>query len=177
MTMTTTRSCTRCHGSGLVPDYPSGTRVCRACEGDKVFSEPVWAWFVEALTKPVKGSAKGAPAKRQLRRSRSKLMAWVPGGRSRQAGRLAYVFRMIEFHAGWDVRLPMCADLDVIGDPWVRELDDLALELVRVALGRSSIGAGRWRGAMTGEYGERGPGLLPTGTEGGFEVLSGKERT
>lgn len=172
MPTNTMKPCTRCHGTGKRRRHDSTLEACYACDGVGLFAEPVWPWFVEALTKPVKGSSK-----RQLRRSRSKLMAWVPGGRSRAAGRLAYVFRMVEFHAGWDVRLPMCADLDVLGDPYTDELDGLARALVRHCLGRSSVGAGRWRGAMTGNYGEPGPGLLGTGTEGGFEVLSERERS
>lgn len=175
--MTTTeftdRPCKICSGAGTRARYGTEERIaCYACGGVGTFAPPMIDWLVEAITKPVKGTGK-----RVLKRSlpvQARHPKW-PARRSQAAERLAYVHRMVEFHAGWDVRLPMCTD--VPGDPFLGLLDDLAEELVRVCLGRSSIGRGRWQGAMTGRYGERGPGLLPTGTEGGFEVLTGAQRT
>lgn len=173
---TTSLPCTRCKGTGTREDILrcGATKACHYCEGSGVFHAPVLAWYIEQLTKPVKGTDR-----RVLKKSVPTIARhpkW-PARRSREADRLAYVHRMVAFHAGWDVRPPMIASMDVEGDPFEPLLDALARELVANLLGRSSIGHGRWRGALTGVYGEAGPGVVGTGTEGGPEFLTGAERS
>jgi hypothetical protein len=71
--------------------------------------------------------------------------------------RARYIHRMIQFHNGRDMCLPMGAQFETHGDPWRSELDAIAEYVVERVYGRSSRGRARWYKAMHGESADWAP--------------------
>lgn len=80
-----------------------------------------------------------------------------------------YVWRMVRFHTGADVTLPMAASLGVSGDPYKDQLDAIAELIAQKMTGRSSSGRARWRSALRGEEPEAG--LAASAYPGGPVIL------
>lgn len=138
------RHCSRCKGarkvfwegftatSGTV--YPDKWVDCTWCDGIGKYSEPN-VEEIEALVLATKGKNKG------------KLRASM---KSSDNARAYYVWRMARFHGGVDVTLPVMADLGVRGDPYRKELDQIAEDVAKKYLGSNMRGAMRWHQAMFG---------------------------
>ena len=127
-----TLNCTRCNGAGEVEHWRhDGTMVpCDCCDGRGTFEAP----DLEQLCAAIKG--------RKPRTVRSKRpdepRAW-------------FLWRMVRFHTGKDVTLPMTATMAIEGDPFKSTLDAAALIIAHHFTGKDSIGSARWRHAMHGE--------------------------
>ena len=127
-----TLNCTNCHGAGETKHWRNdGTmRVCSCCDGRGTFESP----DLKQLCEAIKG--------RKPRTVRSR----------RPAGsREWFLWRMVRFHNGQDVTLPMTATMAVDGDPFKSTLDAAAVMIAQHFTGKQSIGSARWRHAIHGE--------------------------
>ena len=115
--------CTRCKGAKAEVGG-----VCVFCEGQREFHEPQRTEIFGAIVGP-QGLRKAKPTK---------------GGH-----RAYYVWRLARFHGGVDVTIPMVAMIRIEGDPYIRELDELAEETARRWCGSDLVAASRW-GALLG---------------------------
>jgi len=126
----TTRTCERCKGTGV----SCLGNTCRLCGGTGKIDPP----DVEAITKAITTSRGASKGKRRFRASKPK-----EGG-----PRAYYVWRMARFHGGADVSMPVCAMMDIEGDPFEPELDALASEVAKVVFGTDKAAAYRWANAL-----------------------------
>jgi len=133
-------NCTKCNGTGIrkalegfSPDSSLGRdRECYSCRGNKTFLKPNLDLILEA----VKG-------RKGLRTAKPK-----------DNKRAAYVWRMARFHGGVDMRMPIMAQLDIEGDPYVKVLDSMADALAKQHFGSDLVAAYRWGTAL---------GVIPRG--------------
>lgn len=126
---TETRVCTRCNGTGQITvDYISKrpTRPCYTCSGAGSFVAP----DVEQIASAIKGR-KGLAS--------SKKSTW--------SNREYYVWRMARFHGGADVTMPVMASTLVHGDPFIKELDQIADAVAKAVFGTDMAAAMRWHKA------------------------------
>ena len=128
---TSTMNCTRCHGAGLVDHWRrDGSKVSHLLRWSRHFEAP----DLEQLCAAIKG--------RKPRTVRSKRpddpRAWL-------------LWRLIRFHTGKDVTLPMTSTLANEGDPFVPTIDAAARVIAQHFTGKDSIGSARWRHAIHGE--------------------------
>lgn len=151
--------CSRCSGSGL---EPSGDK-CWHCKGRGNWPAPDVRAIVDQLFTRKRGP-------RRFRRS-------FPDGLDRfgdfEAGRAYFVWRLVRFHGGIDVTMPMTAHLVLHGDPWWRELDDLAGWIAKKVFGTEMAGAARW-GQALGVIDSAPAGLPDTAYPGGPVVIGDK---
>ncbi len=110
------RSCVNCGGSGKV-----GNIKCMPCKGTGSFDRPDFGKIYQLI--------KGRTGVRQNPPSND---------------RAFYVWRMVKFHAGLDVKLPIEAIARVAADPWVDDLEQAAEYLARMWYGTASAGVSRW---------------------------------
>jgi hypothetical protein len=142
--MTELRPCERCNGTktttrkaftytdhrtGKQTHYPDKTEPCYKCAGAGQFAAP----DETAIFAKIKG-------RKGLRSARP----------AREAGsdRAYYVWRMARFHGGVDMTMPVMASLEIGGDPWRKELDELADKAARQFLGSDMRAAMRWGRAL-----------------------------
>jgi hypothetical protein len=164
--------CTVCKGEGKLfhkgfttvdggTVYPDKWYSCHACDGIGTFPALTPESVKEicdsliVTRKGVKSFRKSAP-KWETRKG--------PMGK-----RIYYVWRLVRFHSGKDVTLPMTAEGLMHGDCERDNLDDMARLIASKLTGkRCSIGAVRWRNAM-GYDDEVESGLPPSAYSGGPE--------
>jgi len=127
-----TLNCTRCDGVGEVDHWRrDGTKVsCTCCGGRGIFERPD---LVE-LCRAIKGRKPCTVRSKRPEEPR----AW-------------FLWRMVRFHTGKDVTLPMTASIAIEGDPFKPTLDVAARMIAAKFTGQESIGSARWRHAMHGE--------------------------
>lgn len=146
--------CKRCKGSGIMPaDEFSPERKCYACNGAGSFQPPDVKALIEAIQPKRKGT-------------RSCVCSHRP-----EDDRAYFVWRLVRFHSGEDVTLPMTAFSAVIGDPFEPVLDRVAELYAAKVRGHGSAGRARWRGALGGTY-DTEPGM-PVSAESAGPVLLG----
>jgi hypothetical protein len=143
------RLCTRCKGAKVIHHggftaldgkvYPDRDDPCYACNGAGQFNKPDWHEIITLITKS------GPNGKRSFRKSKPNFMNEY---RNRNEGRAYFVWRMIRFHGGADVCMPVCADSAISGDPYWDELDKFASELAKRFYGTDMAAAYRWAGAL-----------------------------
>lgn len=131
-----TRACTRCKGNGFkdfkgftAQDgtvYPDAQHKCHSCGGFGFFA-PI---NLPVLLAEIKG--------------RNGLVSKRPEGR-----RAYYVWRMARFSGGRDVTLPMTAGYEIAGDPFVKELDQIADQVAKTVYGTDRAAAYRWAPLLT----------------------------
>lgn len=127
--METSRACTKCKGTGKC-SYDD-TRSCIWCDAKGSMEAPD-LFAIVILIKGRKG----------LRANRPK------DGRDRLSKRAYYVWRLARFHGGADMRMPIMADLDIGGDPYKTELDQLSDLVAKWAYGTDLAAAHRWGRAL-----------------------------
>jgi hypothetical protein len=159
--MTETRPCLTCKGEKILVSkaftslegkhYPERRSQCYACRGAGEFMAP----DIEAILAAIKG-------KKGLRSSRPVDKRDAPG-----SARPYYVWRMARFHGGADVTMPMCASMDVGGDPFRVELDAIADSVARRVYGSDLAAAHRW-GRAFGYLDRDMPGLPSSAYSGGM---------
>jgi hypothetical protein len=120
------RDCTACKGKGK---HEWGK--CYSCDGKGYFLEPDYEQIIEAVVKKTKKTA-------SLRKSRPAVENSVEGRR------IYYVWRLIRFHGGIDVTMPVIANMEIHGDPYEPELDLLASKLAKIFCGTDMAAAYRW---------------------------------
>ena len=127
-----TLNCTHCHGAGETKHWRNdGTmRVCSCCDGRGTFDAP----DLKQLCEAIKGRKPSTVRSRRPEGSRE----W-------------FLWRMVRFHNGQDVTLPMTATMAVDGDPFKPTLDAAAVMIAQHFTGKQSIGSARWRHAIHGE--------------------------
>lgn len=148
--------CGACHGTGEQTreaftacdgtEYPRKVSECIWCEGKKYFTRP----NISEIIKTIKGRKPGTVKSKRPDDSRS-----------------YYVWRMVRFHTGKDVTLPMTATLEVANDPYQDLLAALAEGISERLTGRESAGRARWRSAW---YGEAPDPSLPESAQPGGPV-------
>ena len=139
------RPCGRCAGTRTLTHdafvavdgtaYPAHTQPCYACKGRGSFAKP----DVDAIIATIKGR-KGLRSKRP------------------DDARAYYVWRMARFHGGADVTLPVCAGMEIGGDPFQPELDAIADLVAKRVFGTGLTAAHRW-GLALGHLNQTLPGL------------------
>ena len=136
-------NCTRCNGAGQVKNWRGdGTMIsCDCCYGRGFFERP----DLVQLSAAIKGRK---PSTLRCKRPNDP-RAW-------------YLWRMVRFHSGKDVTLPMTASLSIHGDPFMPMLDQAAKLIAKHLTGRESIGSARWRHAMYGEPADSAILSMPT---------------
>lgn len=144
-------SCTICKGAKTVhfdgftsvegKVYPPYDRPCTSCQGQGVFPALDEAAIKDIVTRIVatRGKNKG--------RIRASMTAPF-GNREAAEARAYYVWRLARFHGGKDMTLPMSADLVVRGDPFKKELDQLADTVAKHCFGTDMAAAQRWGKAL-----------------------------
>ena len=157
-TMNTVKECTSCKGSGRYHSdaftgsdgklWPAIDRDCYSCDGRGTFEAP----DVAAIWAAIKGRKPGT-----VRSKRP------------DDGRAYFVWRMVRFHTGADVTLPMVASMEISGDPFRDDLDRLAEIIAAKLTGHRSVGVTRWRAAMYGETDPFDP-LMPASAYSGGPV-------
>lgn len=150
------RNCSRCNGTGTihysaVGDIPAKDRGCFYCRSTGHFEKPDFAKILKGL----------AGRKNKLRSVR-------PVNR-----REYFVWRMARFHGGVDVTMPVMAMLDIEGDPYKKELEDLSDFVALFYFGNNMAAAHRW-GSVFGLVKKEIPNLPPTAYECGPVLLEGK---
>ena len=127
------RDCIRCKGTGSVfYSYNNSTSFCPRCNGNKFFGE------VNETT--IESNIKG---RNGMRTSKPKLT-----GNPINDDRSYYVWRMVRFHAGIDVTMPMWAQTIISADPFCKELDVLVDALALKWYGTNMAAARRWKGLI-----------------------------
>ena len=139
------RPCERCAGARTLSHdafvavdgtaYPARSERCYACTGQGSFASP----DADAIIAAIKGR-KGLRSKRP------------------DDPRAYYVWRLARFHGGADVTMPICAGLEIAGDPWRAELDELADLVAKRVFGTDLVAAHRW-GLALGHLDRTLPGL------------------
>lgn len=132
--------CRKCNGSKLTIHesftaldgriYPRTEKPCIWCDGIGTFDKP----DIQSLVTAIKGRKPG-----KLRSKRP------------DDTRAYFIWRMVRFHTGDDVCLPMAAQMDVAADPYRELLEQVAEHVAAHLTGHSSAGRARWRSAMYGE--------------------------
>lgn len=135
LTAPDSRHCTKCAGLTRRPGYywikENGERytapetTCHYCNGSGQFP----ALDIAGIADEIKG-------RKGLRSTRPK------------STRAYYVWRMARFHGGADVTMPVCATMDIAGDPFTKELDILADAVARKVHGSDMRAALRWGRAL-----------------------------
>lgn len=132
--------CKGCNGDGYSLNkgfrtedkvFPSRWSKCHCCDGVGWFDAP----DLSAIVKAIKG--------RKPKSLRSKRP---------DSPRDYFVWRLARFHGGKDVCLPMCAEMDVAGDPYKHILDELARIVAKAFFGSGNVGTARWQQAMYGSH-------------------------
>ncbi len=100
---------------------------------------PNWKEILNLITKPSK------TGKRAFRKSKPD---FVNEHANRNEGRAYFVWRLVRFHGGADVTMPVCAMGAITGDPYEPELDYFASELAKRFFGTDMAAAYRWAGAL-----------------------------
>lgn len=133
-------NCRRCDGVGQVQHFGGGLRKCSPCEGTGSF--PTLESQQSGIMKLLKG-------RKGLRTSRPK---YAPERASHEVRamhhRAYYIWRMARFHGGVDMRQPVLASLDVIGDPERYALDKLSDQVARDNFGTDMAAANKWSKAL-----------------------------
>lgn len=158
------KECKSCKGTGIWEMLSGKQRPCPYCNGEGYFLEPDYKQILIDITGR-KGKSKGT-----LRKS-------PPNGvRERNtisAKRAYYVWRLARFHGGADVTLPMGAELDSKGDPFVNELDKFAGLVAQKVFGSQMAAAYRWGSALG--YVKNVPLGLPDSAYEGGRVADGNK--
>jgi hypothetical protein len=155
--------CTRCEGTGIRKpivdtkgDVYTPTRPCVACDGLQTFNAP----DITALVNLIKGRKPG-----KLRSKRP------------ENPRAYFIWRYARFHGGQDVTLPMQANFEVMGDPFIPLLEAVAEKVAQCVYGTDMAGSLRWAHAMGHEVSDSyldgtaiGP---PSAMPGGPVVMDG----
>ena len=133
--------CKTCNGSGERPHWRGdGTmQTCSDCDGRGYFAAPDF----KAILKAIEGRKRVISP--LLGHEIKALRAKRPDD-----GRAYYVWRMTRFHSGADVCMPMTAAFEISGDPYIKELNELAASYAAALTGKGSIGSQRWHHAYGG---------------------------
>ena len=119
---TSIANCTRCNGAGQIEHWRhDGTMVtCHCCNGRGTFE---------------------SPDLKQLCADIKRLQAKHCPQQAAEDPRAYFLWRMIRFHTGKDVTLPMTASMAVDHDPFKPTLEAAAVIIARHFTGRDSIGS------------------------------------
>lgn len=149
------RPCTRCQGTGR--STLRGAHACWCCQGRGTFA-PV---DVQAVRLAIAGRKTG-------------LRSAKPKDDTENGRRAAYVWRWARFHGGADVTMPCTVSAD--GDPWKKELDDLADVISKEVFGTDMAATYRWGSALgLIKAGCVPQGLPPSSYQGG-KVNDGRDK-
>lgn len=149
------KACNDCHGTGIGREFAKldngefgwKPAPCKDCCEIGALPAPDFGQILSDIVAH-QGKNKG-----QILRSFNgkRLDRWAKEWDVRtRAHRAYYVWRLYQFHAGIDVRMPCSAEWGY-SDPYKGELDMFARMLVQRIRGHASAGVARWRGAMLGE--------------------------
>jgi hypothetical protein len=140
------RPCKKCKGTGTHDHHwhwnaetmtgHHGPGPCDECGATGKIAKPDF----DAITKGKKGETK-----RSFRNSKPK---FVNEFRHLNEGRAYFVWRMIRFHGGADVTMPVSATSAVHYDPFYNELDAFAGKIAKAVFGTEMAAAYRWANAL-----------------------------
>jgi len=165
------RDCKRCKGTKTATKWiydpitkkgDFGPAPCDECNATGMISKPDFDNIFQVITKKVKGSEK-----RAFRTGKPK---FENEHKNQEEGRAYYVWRMVRFHSGQDVTMPVVASMCVTYDPFERELDAFASYVAKGAFGTDLAGATRWARALGYEVRDT-PNLPASAQSGGPVVL------
>ena len=137
--------CKGCGGTGRDDSQWNESGRCYQCYGAGRFPHPAdQAEGLKRLIISSRGASKGTlRASRPVRAPRGA----DPDTRILHA-RAYFLWRIARFHGGRDVCMPMCAEMEVEGDPFRDMLDELASGIARKAFGTDMAAAARWGTAL-----------------------------
>jgi len=166
-----TRNCKRCKGIGTCEQWiwnketqqgHHGPGPCKECNATGKIGKPDFDKIFQMITKSVKGSDK-----RAFRTAKPK---FENEHRNQEEGRAYFVWRMVRFHSGQDVTMPVVASMCVTYDPYDKELDGMADAVAKHAFGTNMAGAYRWANAL-GYNMPSSPNLPASAYSGGPVVM------
>ena len=144
------RDCKKCKGTKIYEHHwhynqatgrgEFGPGPCNECGVTGKIAKPDFDAIFQTITKGKKGEVK-----RIFRNSKPK---FVNEARNLSEGRAYYVWRMVRFHGGADVTMPVCASGCVMYDPYERELDSFAGKIAKAVYGTEMAAAYRWANAL-----------------------------
>jgi hypothetical protein len=144
------RPCKKCKGTGTHDHHwhydeatgkgEFGPGPCDACGATGKIAKPDFNQIFECVTKGKKGETK-----RSFRNSKPKFQNEF---KNPAEGRAYYVWRMVRFHGGADVTMPVVASMCVSYDPYERELDAFASHIAKATFGTDMAAAYRWANAL-----------------------------
>lgn len=160
------KPCLTCKGTMKVASWRGeGTQEpCRTCSGTGSFEEPDYRTLLASLF-----TRRGGGGTWRFRASFPSANRFT----DLAVGRSYYLWRMIRFHGGVDVTLPMTAAMVTRGDPWVTELDAVARGAAERIFGTCAAGTTRWQTALGCL--DRAPEGLPATAYTGGPVVTGEK--
>ena len=144
------RPCKKCKGTGTHDHHwhwnaatmtgHHGPGPCDECKATGRIAKPDFDAIFETVTKGKKGVEK-----RTFRSSKPK---FVNEFKNPAEGRAYYVWRMVRFHGGADVTMPVVASMCVSYDPFEPELNKFSEHIAKAAFGTDMAAAYRWANAL-----------------------------
>jgi hypothetical protein len=144
------RNCKKCKGTGQHDHFWHydettgkgyfGPGPCEYCGTTGKIAKPDFNTIFLTVTKGKKGDDK-----RSFRNSKPKFENEF---KNPAEGRAYYVWRMVRFHGGADVTMPVVASMCVNYDPYERELDAFAGKIAKAAFGTEMAATYRWANAL-----------------------------
>lgn len=150
------RYCKTCNGTGLVRSFDDSFKECRSCHGAAKYYAPDFSSLIKFIMGR-KGLKSAAPTRWHFTFPSSARAFWI--------------WRMVRFNAGLDVRMPCNASLAINGDPFYEELDKAAEYIAKRVYGTNIAGAHRW-GRALGYLNQDLDGLPITAYQCGPEKLA-----
>lgn len=138
-----TKPCAKCKGTGQYSHcWVNNTfqpGPCDRCGATGLQARPDTKAILALITKENK-----ATGKRSFRKSKPDLDEY----RNILHGQAYYVWRMVRFHSGNDVTMPVCASSCVRNDSWIDLLDTMADLIAAKCFGTNIAAAYRWGNAL-----------------------------
>ena len=144
--MNSENDCKVCKGTGIYisnafsfegKDYPERKRACSACNGKGSFP----AFDLGKLRADLFSSR----GKKEFRKA---FNAKLDHYKDNYAATAYYVWRMVQFHSGRDMTMPLTASMLSRGCPYMAQLDALADSLAKECYGDNMRAARAWGRAM-----------------------------
>ncbi len=139
-----TKDCPKCKGTGTYShcwDKTSGDfkpGPCDRCNATGKQDKPDISAIIALISKTDKAG------KKTIRKSKPDLDEY----RNILHGQVYYVWRMVRFHSGKDVTMPVCAMSCVRNDAWLDLLDLMADQISAKVYGTNMAAAYRWGNAL-----------------------------
>jgi len=136
------KTCEKCE-NGKYTAWDGKIETCRHCAGSGLFEEPNIDKILSDITTSRGGNFR-------LKASAPNKTAWSENTSVVHPSywRSYYVWRLARFHGGVDVTMPMMAETMVGGDPYRKDLEEMAESLARKFFGSDMAAASVWKNVL-----------------------------